>query len=332
MKNILKETLENLDMNDNMWKVQIALNLGVTGEALNNEDNIGNVTKGRVIRLSEEEIRNAISGNMINHMFNKNLRALADKDELCSTCKIFSPMKNGDIKTEIDKKLSATGNRVKGCIIDDIAGLMNAGKGHNEKRTKTVNFSWGISKDNISDTALYSRVDPTEKNSKKKNEQKDTTSDANTNKDQNTQMLFHRPVRTSAYAMLCQFDLSRISFDDEKQVYVTDDIEFIKARVKKALIAYKNTILDLQGALCSTNMPHLLSLDGVITFKTSAKELMAKYSPLNDDFKEVHSNLSNAIEFNNVVEFSNAIDLFLDDEYLETLIKRNMAYTKEMFS
>lgn len=329
---ITKDLLKDIDMKDNMWKLQFALKLGVTGECLNNEDTIGNVTKGRVIRLSNEEIRNAISGNMISHMFNKNLRTLADKDELCSTCKIFSPMKNGELTIKEDKKLSVTGNRVKGCIIDDIAGLMNAGKGHNEKRNKTVNFSWGISKDSVSDTALYSRVDPTEKNAKKKSSQKDTTSDANTNKDQNTQMVFHRPVRSSEYAMLCQFDLSRISFDDERQAYVTEDVDFIKARIKKALIAYKNTILDLQGALCSTNMPHLLSVEGVVTYKTSAKELIAKYSPLNDDFKDVHKELSKTIEFGNVVEFSKVIDLFMDDEYLETLIKRNMEYAKGMFA
>lgn len=333
--------INKIDKNDNMWKLQFTTRLELVGEALNNEDSLGNVTKGRSIRMTDEEVRNAISGNMLSHIFTKNLRALADTDELCDTCKLFSPMKNGKIK-EVDETLSASGNRVKSCLIDDAVGFMNAGKGLNEKRTKALSFAWGIATKGVSDTVLYNRVDPTEKNSKTKDEQdvilddngneiRDTTSEANTNKDQNTQMLFHRPVRSSEYAVITQINLSRICFDDEKQKYVFEDKTKVKERIKKILLAYRNTLLDIEGAMCSTNMPHLMGISGVLVEKTSAKDLMTKYSSLNEDYVETHCQISNGRKFDNIQEFVEIINDLLNDEYLDFLIERNMKYVKRVF-
>lgn len=346
MKNI-----SNIEKNDYMWKLQFAMELDLVAEDLNNEDNLGNVTKSRMIKISEDEIRNAISGNMLSHVFNKNLRAIADNDELCDTCKIFSPMKNGVVK-EIDESLSDSGNRVKNCIIDDICGFMNAGKGNNEKRSKVLSFAWAIAKNGTCDTVLYNRVDPTDKNSRPKEEQKirdennkeiiDTTSEANTNKSQNAQMIFYRPIRTSTYAIITQINLSRVAFDDQKQKYVFEDKNIIKSRIKKLLIAYMNTILDIEGAMCSTNMPHLRGVSGVLTEKTSGKELMSKYSPLNEDYKEVllgdednnkfnNVNLCEGKEFNNISEFIKVIDELLEDDYLDFMINRNIEYVNKNF-
>lgn len=332
----------NIYKDDYMWKIQFALRLDLVAEALNNEDNLGNVTKSRMIKLSEQEIRNAISGNMLSHVFTKNLRALSDSKELCDTCKIFSPMKNGKIKS-IDESLSSSGNRVKNCIIDDICGFMNAGKGQNEKRNKVLNFAWAIATEGTCDTVLYNRVDPTDKNSKTKYEQEkiihdngneilDTTSEANTNKDQNAQMIFHRPIRSSEYAVITQINLSRVGFDDQKQKYVFEDKDIIKERIKKVLVAYRNTLLDIEGAMCSTNMPHLKGISGVVVEKTSAKELMSKYSPLNDDFKEVHVKASEGKEFNGITEFVSIIDGLLDESYLEYMINRNVEYVNKIFN
>ena len=51
--------MQNRDLNkickdDYMWKIQFALRLELVAEALNNEDNLGNVTKSRMIKLNEE--------------------------------------------------------------------------------------------------------------------------------------------------------------------------------------------------------------------------------------------------------------------------------------
>ncbi|ADL52046.1 DevR family CRISPR-associated autoregulator [Clostridium cellulovorans] len=296
-----------------MNKLAIMMLLIVEGEALNNEGNIGNTMQPRQIELSDGSIRNAIAGEMLKHFHTKNVRLLADEDELCDTCKIFSPMKNGTVK-EKDKNLSDSGNRVKQCIVDDIEGFMNAGKGNNEKRVSCIKFSWAISTDdNDYQSVLHNRVDPINnkgKNEKNLNEQgkPDTTSEANTNKDQNTQMLFYRPIRSNEYALTIQIDLDRIGLDDEKLIDAVDNNTKIM-RQRKCLKAVKNMFLDLEGALCSTRLPHLTDIQGIIVQKKNKDEVLSKYSALKEDFIQVNKRLSNnSFEFNNIEEFAAVID------------------------
>jgi CRISPR-associated protein Cst2 len=73
-----------------MNKIAIMMRLQLAGESLNNEGNIGNVTQPRQIEFSNGEIRQAISGEMLKHLHSRNLRLLAEENELCDTCKIFS--------------------------------------------------------------------------------------------------------------------------------------------------------------------------------------------------------------------------------------------------
>lgn len=302
-----------------MNKLAIMLLITLEGEALNNEGNIGNTLQPRQIELSDGSVRDAISGEMFKHFHSKNLRLLAEDNELCETCKIFSPMKNGKIKIK-DKDLSESGNRVKECIVDDVEGFMNAGKGNNEKRTSCIKFSWAIARgENDYQSMLHNRVDPTDKNNKSKNEQIvndsesiDTTSDANTNKNQNTQMIFYRPIRSNEYALTIQIDLDRIGFDDEKlKDAVSEEIK--KRRQSMCLKAVKNMFLDIEGALCSTRLPHLRDIEGIIVNKTDKNEVLSKYSALNEDFIEKNKKLStNSIEFKNIEEFAKCIDDIID--------------------
>ncbi|MDF2881250.1 MAG: CRISPR-associated autoregulator DevR [Clostridiaceae bacterium] len=324
-----------IEIDDNMFKLSFMFNMELNAEALNNEESIGNVVKTRTIQLKDGELRNAITGNLLKHVYSKNLRLLSDLIELCDTCKIFSPMKNGKVK-EKDDRFSASGNKVKECVIDDICGFMNAGKGNNEKRFTTAQFSWAIAKEGTrNDSVLYNRVDLSEKNGKTKQEQIknedgsfDTTSEANTNKDQNAQMIYYRPIRSSEYALTVSLDLGRIGFDDERMIYTLDK-EQIKERIKKALNALRNTIMDIEGAMCNTNMPHLGKVSGIITEKTDRNQKLTKYSALNDDFIEVNSKLSSVCrEFKDIVAFDTLIDQYTNDKFLDFIVERNINYIK----
>jgi CRISPR-associated protein Cst2 len=213
-------------------------------------------------------------------------------------------MKNGKVK-EIDKKLSPSGNKVKECIIDDVEGFMNAGKGANEKRTSCIKFSWAIAtEENEYQTMLHTRIDVTQGNSKKKEEKETTEGDGNTNKDQNTQMLFHRPLRNNEYALTVQVDLDRIGFDDEKLIYALDEAD-IKSRQEKCIKALLNMFVDMEGAMCSTRLPHIQNIEGILVKKTDKNQVLSKYSALEDDYKEVNQKISDdAIIFNDIVEFT----------------------------
>lgn len=287
-----------------MNKMAMMIRLQLAGESLNNEGTIGNVIQPRQIEFSNGEVRQAISGEMFKHYHSRNVRLLAEDDELCNTCKIFSPMKNGKVK-EVNSKLSPSGNKVKECIVDDIEGFMNAGKGANEKRTSCVKFSWAIAtEENEYQTMLHTRVDATQDNNKKKENRETTEGEGNTNKDQNTQMLFHRPLRNNEYALTVQVDLDRIGFDDEKLIYVLDKDD-IKARQKKCIKALLNMFVDIEGAMCSTRLPHIQNIEGIVVKKTDKNQVLSKYSALNDDYKEVNQNISDdSVVFNDIVEFS----------------------------
>lgn len=289
-----------------MRKIAIMMRMKMDGESLNNEGNIGNVIQTRQISVLGGGVRDAISGEMLKHYHSRNLTLLADQEELCDTCKIFSPMKNA--KVEENEGISASGSRVKACIVDDVHGFMNAGKSRNEKRNSVIKFSWAIAtEDSESQTKLQTRVDVTDKNNAKKVKGK-TTSSANTITEQNTQMIMHKPIRSNEYAITIQVELDRVGFDDEFQQHVFEE-DIIKARQKKVVAALKNMFLDMEGALCATRLPHISNIEGVVVDKQNKDEVLVKYSALNDDFKFVNEKLAtNSRKFDNIIEFAEALD------------------------
>lgn len=317
--------------NDYLFQLTWVIEMDLDAEAMNNEDVIGNVLKPRTVTLKDGTSRNAISGDMLKHIFVRNLRLLSDANELCSTCKIYSPMKNGKI-TERDQSLSESGNRVKNCIIDDVAGFMNAGTQKNEKRDSIIDFSWAIAREGVRDDVVHTRVDPSIYGGEKKKEKGNRSNEANENDEQNTQMLFYRPIRSSIYAITVQMDLHRIGFDDEKQIYALDK-EQLKARIQKVLEAFRNTFLDPKGALSTTNLPHFNGLRGIVMEKTNRFERMTKVSALNMDFIKRNQSISTkSMVFKDEQEFQKIIDHYASDHFLDAILERNMNYVKEHFS
>lgn len=317
--------LENLKQNDYKWELQLTAKVKLVAEALNNEGTVGNVSQSRVFEMLNGDNRNAITGSSLSHAYNSHLRSVVDKRELCATCKILSPMRDGDIREE-DKTLSPSGNRVKNCPICDLAGFMNI-KGANEKREKAAQFAWAIaSEDSTVNSVLRNRVDVTQNAGKKK--PKKVVENEKTD-----MMIFHEEVRASEYAVTVRLDLSRIGFDDEMQRYVSKDKEFIKKRVQEAIIALKNFVLDMSGAKTSVNMPHLLGVEGVLTECTDGSQVISKYSSLNENYVDIHKSMdkNNTVEFKDVSEFIEAINEFTEDSYLDTMVVRNMNYANEVF-
>jgi CRISPR-associated protein Cst2 len=348
-----------MNMNDYLFRLNFMVLLDLDAEALNNSGTNGNVLETRTIQLKDGLVRNAITGNMVKHIFVKHLRELAEIDELCDTCKLFSPMKNGKLK-HIDERFSLSGNRVRECVIDDVTGFMNAGKNtKNEKRKSPVSFSWAIAKRGTrQESVLYTRVDPTieggsskeEKKQKKKNGKdeviqvnehpnadifglsealnQEEASIANTNDSQNTQMIFYRPIRSSEFALAFQLDLHRIGFDDERQVYVLEK-ENIKRRIRMVLKAVENTLLNFDGALCGTNLPHVRGIKGIVTEKTDRFQRITKFSPLNDNFMEQNEKASSVSHrFEDEQGLFEIINRYTSEEFLDAIVERNMKFVE----
>lgn len=314
-----------------MNKVAIMMRIKLAAEALNNEESVGNVVIPRQITIDGEN-RQAISGDMLKHLHTRNLRLLADETELCEGCKIFSPNKNSS-PAEKNENLSESGNRVKNCIIDDVEGFMDP-KG-SAKRRSPINFSFAIAiEENEYQNLLHTKVDTTDEAGKKKKRiskiPKKTDSNENNNKivesllldestqsdesknqneeNKNTQMIFYKPVRSNEYALTVQLELDRIGFDDQKLKYSVDEATQ-KLRQQKAIMALRNMFLDMEGAMCSTRLPHFINIEGILVKKNNKYQVLSKYSALNDDYKEVNQKISNeSITFNNVEEFCDVIN------------------------
>lgn len=328
-----KRNVASIKKEDYKWELQVNFLIGLTAEGLNNEETIGNSNRSRTIEVALNDLRNAISGSSLNHTYSANVHSLVDKNELCETCRILSPMKNGQIRQR-DEGLSESGNRTKNCPICDLSGFMNV-DGKNEKREKPASFSWAIgTKESTRNSVLRNRVDVTQnaglKNPEKKGKaKKDDTVEKIAKSDM---MIFHEELRSGVYAVAVRLDLARIAFDDETQCYVTNDIEFVKKRVFVAIKALMNTIMDISGAKMSVNMPHLTSLEGIVTERTDGSQLMTKYSAMNEDFIDVHKEVANhSVEFKDVLSFKEGMESFLEDDYLTFMVTRNRDYINGLF-
>ena len=82
------------------------------------------------------------------------------------------------------------------------------------------------------------------------------------------QSIFHRPASSGIYAIVCHLELSRIGYNDIKQEYAIDE----DARQQRASLLLESllyTFLELNGAMRSTQLPHLVALEGVLTMSSS---------------------------------------------------------------
>jgi len=65
----------------------------------------------------------------------------------------------------------------------------------------------------------------------------------------------------------------------------------------------------MEGALCSTRLPHIMDIQGVVVQKTDKDDVLIKYSALNDDYKEINKKIgTNVTEFDDIEEFVDVIN------------------------
>lgn len=79
---------------------------------------------------------------------------------------------------------------------------------------------------------------------------------------------FHRPASSGIYAIVCHLELARIEYNDIKQHYAIGE----DARKERAVLLLESllyTFLELHGAMRSTQLPHLVAFEGVITTSSS---------------------------------------------------------------
>ncbi len=275
---------------------KIISSLSISGEitlnlhSLNNEGGEGNQIITRQITIvdkdGETHTVNAISGDMFKHIHVGHLINYAKEKELslCSNCKVFNPNRlssgedlgkhfDGNDKYSDAEVVNAI---IQLCVVDDTHGVLVTkigSKNKNVPRKSIVEYGWTVGIPDKTNTESYLHTKFVPDSSGKRGE--------GSNEGQN---IFHRPANHGVYAFVCNLDIYRIGFNDISRQYVLDEQERIK-RYKAVIQSLLSAIVNPQGAMTSTQKPHITDFKGVLT--TSSKSIPAPtISAINPAYQE----------------------------------------------
>src|SRR5260370_18413355 len=151
------------------------------------------------------------------------------------------------------------------CAIDDVAGILVTENKRSIPRKSVTEFGWVLGLPEKVRTDSYFHVKYVPERSKDKLVEDAADQKTGANRGQN---IFHRPASSGIYAIVCHVELSRIGYNDIKQIYAIEDDER-QRRASLLLESLLYTFVELNGAMRSTQLPHLVALEGIITTSTS---------------------------------------------------------------
>lgn len=264
-------------MTNTLSSLSLALRVTFNMHSLNNEGGEGNQIQTRMVNIVDHEGRmqnvNAISGDMLKHVLMEHFYHQAREKHvaLCQSCQRFDVNRiNADptfIAQAKDKTVSDASLltwMLQACAIDDVAGILVT-EGRSLPRKSITEFGWVLGMpERVSSDSYFHVKYASERGAEKRAadaEQQKTGSNLG-------QSIFHRPASSGIYALVCHLELARIGYNDITQQYaIADDERQVRARL--LLESLLHTFIELNGAMRSTQLPHLVNLSGVLTTSTS---------------------------------------------------------------
>ena len=256
--------------------LSIAARATLNMHSLNNEGGEGNQIQTRMVEIvdhmGELHSVNAISGDMLKHVLMEHFyqQARARHVSLCQGCQRFNANRiNADdtflAETEKIKDVDFIDRVLSRCAMDDVAGILVTENKRSIPRKSISEFGWVLGLPEKVRTDSYFHVKYVPERSKEKraedaSEQRDSGSNLG-------QSIFHRPASSGIYAIVCHLELARIGYNDIKQDYAIDEEERQK-RAALLLESLLHTFIELNGAMRSTQLPHLVALEGIMTTST----------------------------------------------------------------
>src|SRR5713226_1667524 len=263
-------------MKTSIASLSIAARATLNMHSLNNEGGEGNQIQTRMVDIVDHKGElhnvNAISGDMLKHVLMEHYYQLARGQHLalCQSCQHFNANRiNADKdfikRTETDKVSDADfiDQMLQTCAIDDVAGILVTEK-RSLPRKSITEFGWVLGlPDKVSTNSYFHAKYVSERSVEKRAEDAEgQKTGANLG-----QSIFHRPASSGIYAIVCHIELARIGYNDIKQRYALDETER-ELRATLLLESLLHTFLELNGAMRSTQLPHLVALEGAITTST----------------------------------------------------------------
>ncbi len=163
---------------------------------------------------------------------------------------------------------------LKLCSLDDMEGVLVTAEGNNLQRKSCAEFGWLIGLPEKIKTENYFHVKLVADSGSKE-------SGEGANLGQN---IFYRPANSGIYALVSNFDICRVGYNDISKKYSIDDTERDN-RVKALLKSILYTFIKPSGAMRNTQNPHIVDFNGVITLSSKAIPAPTT-SPINDKYVE----------------------------------------------
>lgn len=270
----------------NIASISISARATIDMHSLNNEGGEGNQIQTRMVDIIGADGRmhnvNAISGDMLKHIQAQHFFELAREQglPLCAGCNHFDANRiNADsawIAGMPKSDREALDSLLKTCAMDDTAGILITTGGRSLPRKSVVEFGWVVGIPSLVQSESYFHVKYAERDKEK------VTADAAAREKEGSnlgQAIFHRPASSGVYAIVCHLELGRIGYNDISQTYALDEGQ--RATRARALVqSVMHTFLELNGAMRTTQLPHLVALEGIVTWSSSGAIPAPMVSPL----------------------------------------------------
>ncbi len=289
-------------MTDNLYSLSISARATLDLHSLNNEGGEGNQIQTRMVNIVDQTGRlqnvNAISGDMYKHIQSDHLirRALDAGLPVCAGCREFNANRiNADrdflARTAALNDAELLSELLRTCAIDDMAGILITEGKRSLPRKSVIEFGWVVGLPDAVSTDSYFHVKYVNDRSEgKRKEDRNATESTGSNLGQS---IFHRPASSGVYAAICHIDFARIGFNDITQTYAIDATQRA-ARAKVLLESVLFTFIEPNGAMRTTQAPHLVNFEGVISFSNTSIPA-PNVSPLKDSFVTQVNNLANVL-------------------------------------
>jgi CRISPR-associated protein Cst2 len=279
-----------------IYNLSIAAQATINLHSLNNEGGEGNQISTRIVNIVDETGRlhsvNAISGDMLKHIQAEHLYTIS-RDRglpLCAACNIFDANRmSADESFRAWLKSKPTQiqiiDRLISCTLDDIEGNLIT-EGQSTPRKSVVEFGWAVGLPDAITTEQYFHVkyDP---------DRREIPTDKKEREGNLGQAIFHRPANSGQYAIVCNVEAYRVGYNDISQNHAIDH-QARQERLAALLESVLYTFVQPNGAMRSTQNPHIVDVSGAIAYSTSSAPAPL-ISPLNRQFVEQMERIAGAL-------------------------------------
>lgn len=275
-----------------LYSLSISARVTLDMHSLNNEGGEGNQIQTRMVNIvdSNGELQNvnAISGDMYKHIQAEHLFNIVRNKSaipLCAGCQEFNANRiNADrdfIEWAKDKQVAdaeVIDRMLHTCSMDDIEGILIT-EGRSTPRKSVIEFGWVVGVPESVQTDSYFHVKYSSDNTKTSESREAEAKGSNLG-----QSIFHRPASSGIYALVCHVDVARIGFNDITQTYaISQEDRLSRARALLESVLY--TFIKPNGAMRSSQAPHIVDVEGVLTYSTGPTPAPT-VSPLKRDYRE----------------------------------------------